>query len=240
MVEKHTVKAYDEELNRMSNTILAMGGAVEAQLAQAVQALVKRDSELARATIEGDDRVDELELEIDHLAMRLLALRQPMAIDLRTITAAPKISSDLERIGDYAANIAKRAITLNQIQPVEALATIPRMTDFVQGMIKDVLDAYVERDVEKALAVWRRDAELDEIYNGLFRELLTTMMADRRYITAGTHLLFIAKNIERMGDHVTNIAESINFMVKGTRQLVERPKGDATSTFAGVPVEDEG
>ena len=165
--------------------------------------------------------------------MRLLALRQPMAVDLRMITSAPKISSDLERIGDYATNIANRAVSLNEIGQVKPLFTIPRMADFAQGMIKDVLDAYLSRDTEKARAVWLRDEELDEIYNGLFRELLTYMMEDPRSITPCTHLLFIAKNIERIGDHVTNIAETINFLVKGTRQLVERPKGDKPSIYAG-------
>ncbi|MCZ6721785.1 MAG: phosphate signaling complex protein PhoU [Alphaproteobacteria bacterium] len=233
MVSEHTVKSYDDELNRMSNTIMTMGGAVEVQLVQAIQALVRQDTELARATVEGDEKIDELEMEIDHQAMRLLALRQPMAVDLRMITSAPKISSDLERIGDYATNIANRAVSLNEIGQVKPLFTIPRMADFAQGMIKDVLDAYLSRDTEKARAVWLRDEELDEIYNGLFRELLTYMMEDPRSITPCTHLLFIAKNIERIGDHVTNIAETINFLVKGTRQLVERPKGDKPSIYAG-------
>lgn len=235
MAYEHTVKSYDEELNRMSNNILQMGGAVEAQLAQAIQALVKRDTELALATVDADEKVDDLEAAIDHQVMRLLALRQPMAVDLRAITASLKISSDLERMGDHAANIAKRAIALSQTRPIKPLYTIPRMAQFVQGMIKEVLDAYLERDVEKALVVWRRDEELDEIHNSLFRELLTYMMEDPRSITPCTHLLFIVKNIERIGDHVTNIAETINFLVKGTRQLTERPKGDSTSTFAGVP-----
>jgi phosphate transport system protein len=233
MVSEHTVKSYDDELNRMSNTIMTMGGAVEAQLVQAIQALVRQDTEFARTTVEGDEKIDDLEMEIDHQAMRLLALRQPMAVDLRMITSAPKISSDLERIGDYATNIAKRAVLLNEIGQVKPLFTIPRMADFARGMIKDVLDAYNSRDTEKARAVWLRDDELDEIYNGLFRELLTYMMEDPRSITPCTHLLFIAKNIERIGDHVTNIAETINFLVKGTRQLVERPKGDEPSIYAG-------
>jgi phosphate transport system protein len=233
MVSEHTVKSYDDELNRMSNTIMTMGGAVEAQLVQAIQALVRQDTEFARTTVEGDEKIDDLEMEIDHQAMRLLALRQPMAVDLRMITSAPKISSDLERIGDYATNIAKRAVLLNEIGQIKPLFTIPRMADFAQGMIKDVLDAYLTRDTEKARAVWLRDDELDEIYNGLFRELLTYMMEDPRSITPCTHLLFIAKNIERIGDHVTNIAETINFLVKGTRQLVERPKSDEPSIYAG-------
>ncbi len=235
MTHEHIVKSYDQELNRISNNLLRMGGMVEVQLAQAIQALVKRDSELALRVVEADERVDELESEIDDSAIRLLALRQPLAIDLRETTAALKISSDLERIGDYTANISKRAIAVSQFGPIPPVRSIPRMVEFAQGMIKDVLDAYVERDVEKALDVWRRDGELDEMYNGLFRELLTYMMEDPRSITAGTHLLFIAKNIERIGDHVTNIAEMINFLVSGTRKLQPRPKGDATALMAGLP-----
>ena len=232
MAHEHTVKKYDDELDALSNTIVRMGGAVEAQLANAIQALVRRDTELAARTIEDDERVDELEDQIDHQGMRLLALRQPMAIDLRTATAALKISSDLERIGDYAANIAKRAIAMNQMSPVRPVYTVtPRMGDFAQAMIKDVLDAYIERDVDRAIAVWRADEELDAIYNSLFRELLTYMMEDPRHITPCTHLLFVAKNIERIGDHVTNIAEMINFLVNGTRTLGQRAKADTTANF---------
>ncbi len=237
MAHEHTVKKYDDELDALSNTIVRMGGAVEAQLANAIQALVRRDTQLAIQTVEEDDRVDELEDEIDQRGMRLLALRQPMAIDLRTATAALKISSDIERIGDYAANIAKRAIAMNQMSPVRPVYTItPRMAEYAQGMIKDVLDAYIERDVDKAIAVWRADEELDEIYNSLFRELLTYMMEDPRHITPCTHLLFVAKNIERIGDHVTNIAEMINFLVNGTRTLGDRTKADTTAIFPAEPV----
>lgn len=234
MTHEHIVKSYDEELRRLSNAILRMGGAVEVQLSEAVRSVVSRDSEAALRTIESDNKIDELEGDIDQLGMRLLALRQPLAIDLRETTAALKISSDLERIGDYAANISKRAIVLNQLAPVRPINSIPRMAEFVQAMIKDVLDAYVERDAAKALAVWRRDEELDEMYNGLFRELLTYMMEDPRSITPCTHLLFIAKNIERIGDHVTNIAEMINFLITGERHPGTRPKGDATALLAEV------
>ncbi len=242
---EHIVKSYDEELNRMTNAILQMGGLVEAQLAAAIQALVKRDSELARKTIDDDAKVDDLEQDIDQLATRLLALRQPMAVDLRAITAALKLSGDLERIGDYAANVAKRAITLNQIEPVKPLTAIPRMAEITQAMIKDVLDSYVERNVDKAIAVWRRDQEVDDMYNALFRELLTYMMEDPRHITPCTHLLFIAKNIERSADHITNVAETINFLVNGTRLIGERPKHDTTpftalSAETRAPASDPG
>lgn len=233
---EHTVKSYDEELNQMTGTILRMGGMVEQQLADAITALVKRDPELAARVIQDDKPVDRLEHEVDHLVMRLLALRQPMAVDLRLITASLKISSDLERIGDYAANVAKRASALSQVEPMRPVAVIPRMSLIVQGMIKDVLDAYMGRDVDKALDVWRRDEEVDEIYNSLFRELLTYMMEDPRHITPCTHLLFIAKNIERMGDHATNIAETISFLITGTPLDEARPKGDKTP-FTTTPAD---
>lgn len=231
---EHTVTSYDEELNQMTGTILRMGGMVEQQLAEAITALIKRDPELASRVIADDQQVDRLEHEIDHLVMRLLALRQPMAVDLRLITASLKISSDLERIGDYAANVAKRASALSQVETMRPVAVIPRMSQTVQGMIKEVLDAYMARDADMALAVWRRDEEVDEIYNSLFRELLTYMMEDPRHITPCTHLLFIAKNIERMGDHATNIAETINFLVTGRALDEARPKGD-TTPFATAP-----
>jgi len=218
----------------MTGTILRMGGMVEAQLADAITALVKRDPELAARVIAEDNPIDRLEYEVDHQVMRLLALRQPMAVDLRLITASLKISSDLERIGDYAANVAKRASALSHVEPMRPVVTIPRMSLIVQGMIKDVLDAYMERNVDKALIVWRRDEEVDEIYNSLFRELLTYMMEDPRHITPCTHLLFIAKNIERMGDHATNIAETIAFLISGKPLDEARPKSD-TTPFTTTP-----
>lgn len=224
----HTVKSYDEELDHMTNAILEMGGIVEQQLAGAIHALIRRDVELADKVIRDDLQVDELEHGVDQQVVRLLALRQPMAVDLRLITAALKISSELERIGDYAANIAKRVSALNQIEPLRPTSSIARMAQIAQAMIKDVLDAFVERDVDKAMAVWRRDEDVDEMYNSLFRELLTYMMEDPRHITPCTHLLFVAKNIERVGDHATNIAETVNFVVEGSLPEEVRPKGDVT------------
>ncbi|HTZ80633.1 MAG TPA: phosphate signaling complex protein PhoU [Stellaceae bacterium] len=234
MVSEHIIKSYDEELRRLDNTITQMGGLTETQLATAIEAVVKRDSRLAADVVEADGRVDQLEQEIEQLALRLLALRQPMAVDLRQILAALKTASDLERIGDYAANVAKRSIVLNQAPPVRPAFAIPRMGRVGQTMIKDVLDAYVERDADKALAVWARDEELDEMYTSLFRELLTYMIEDPRNITSCTHLLFMAKNIERIGDHATNIAETLYFMVHGTPLHQVRPKRDRTS-LAGAP-----
>jgi phosphate transport system protein len=233
MVSEHIMKSYDEELQRLDNAITQMGGLAESQLAAAIDAVAKRDSDFASVVIENDQRIDALEREIESLVMRLLALRQPMARDLRQSIAALKIASDLERIGDYAANVAKRSIALNQTPPVRPVYAIPRMGKLGQAMIKDILDAYVERDAEKALAVWLRDEELDEMYTSLFRELLTYMIEDPRNITPCTHLLFIAKNLERVGDHATNIAETIYFLVHGTPLARVRPKGDR-STFAVV------
>jgi phosphate transport system protein len=235
MVSEHIIKSYDEELRRLDNAITQMGGLAETQLASAIEAMVKRDSRLAADVVEADVRVDQLEQDIEGLALRLLALRQPMAVDLRQILAALKTSSDLERIADYATNVAKRSIVLNQTPPVKPAFSIPRMGRLAQSMIKDVLDAYVERDADKALVVWARDEELDEMYTSLFRELLTYMIEDARNITACTHLLFMAKNIERIGDHATNIAETLYFMVHGTPLAMSRPKRDRT-TSASAPL----
>jgi phosphate transport system protein len=229
MVSEHIIKSYDEELQRLDNIITQMGGLAESQLAAAIDAITKRDSDFASEVIENDSRIDALERDTESLVMRLLALRQPMARDLRQSIAALKIASDLERIGDYAANVAKRAIALNQTPPVRPVYAIPRMGKLGQAMIKDILDAYVERDADKALAVWLRDEELDEMYTSLFRELLTYMIEDPRNITACTHLLFIAKNLERIGDHTTNIAETLYFLVHGTPLAQTRPKGDRSS-----------
>jgi phosphate transport system protein len=225
----HIVKSFDEELQRLKQTVAQMGGLVEAQLQAAVDALIKRDQEAASGVIKEDKKIDELEQQVGNLVIRLLALRQPMAVDLRQIVSALKISSDLERIGDYATNVAKRAIALSQMPPLKPLYTIPRMAKLVQLIIKDVLDSYVEMDAAKAIAAWQRDEEVDEMYTSLFRELLTYMMEDQRNIGPCIHLLFIAKNIERMGDHATNVAEDIHFLVHGKALEVPRPKGDKTS-----------
>src|SRR5262245_35882078 len=182
MASEHIAKGYDEELRRLSNTVAEMGGLAESQLGAAIEAVVTRDSELAARVVEGDVRVDQLERDLDNLAIRLLALRQPVARDLREIFSALKIGSDLERICDYAANVAKRSIALTQAPPVRPVYALPRMASFAQLLVKDVLDAFVERDADKAYSVWTRDAELDEMYSSLFRELLTYMMEDPRSI----------------------------------------------------------
>jgi len=224
MTSEHIVKSYDDELNRLNRTIVEMGGMAEAQLQAAIRALVERNSELAAKIIEEDDKVDALNFEVDQFAIQLLALRQPMAEDLRCIVASLKISSDLERIADYATNVAKRVIAMDEYRTVKLASGIPRMAALVTPMIKDVLDAYVARDVDRAIEVWNRDIEVDDMYLSLFRELLTYMMEDPRNITPCTHLLFMAKNIERIGDHVTNIAETVYFLVHGKRLREHRPK----------------
>lgn len=220
----HIVKSYDEELQQLNNTIIEMAGLTEAQLNSAITALVNRDSELAYRIIDDDDRIDELNYEIDTQAMQLLALRQPMALDPRNVVAALKISADLERIADYATNMARRTIPLIETDTVGPIHVIPRMGRLVTAMMKDVIDAYIAHDADKAHEIWSADAEVDEMYVSLFRELLTYMMEDARRITPCTHVLFIAKNIERMGDHVTNICETIHFLVHGDRYEKDRPR----------------
>ena len=225
----HIVKAFDADLKRLNNVIAEMGGLAEAQLSRAVESLVRRNSELATQVVQDDKRIDALETEVGQMTVRMLALRQPMAQDLREVVAAIKIASDIERIGDYAKNIAKRAIVLSAIAPMKPAASIPRMSQLALSIIKDVLDAYIEKDAEGARAAWRRDEDVDEMYNSLFREMLTYMMEDPRNIGPCTHLLFIAKNIERIGDHATNIAEIVYFLVHGRSLDEERPKGDTTN-----------
>ena len=232
----HIVKSYDEELKQLNTLISRMGGLAETQLDGAIQAVLRRDAESAEVIVKGDAQIDELETEVEALVVRLLALRQPMAVDLRYIVSALKIAADLERFGDHAKSIAKRAIAISQVPRIPAPG-LDRMARMVQRMIKDVLDAYLDNDTDKALEVWRSDAEVDELYNSLFRELLTYMMEDPRNITGCTHLLFIAKNVERMGDHTTNIAEIVHYQVKGTKLPDDRPRGGDPS-FAIADVDD--
>jgi phosphate transport system protein len=229
----HIVKSFDEDLKRLNNVIAEMGGLAEAQLTRAVDALVRRNTELATEVVQDDKRIDALETEVGQMTVRMLALRQPMAQDLREVVAAIKIASDIERIGDYAKNIAKRAIVLAAHAPLKPVASIPRMSQLALQIIKDVLDAYIEKDAEGARAAWRRDEEVDEMYNSVFREMLTYMMEDPRNIGPCTHLLFIAKNIERIGDHATNVAEIVYYLVHGRSLDEERPKGDTTN----VPID---
>jgi phosphate transport system protein len=207
-----------------------MGGLAEAQFANAIEAIAKRDGKLAEAAIGSDERVDRIQQTIEEQALKLLALRQPMAVDLRATLAAIKIANELERIGDLAKNIGKRALVLNREPPIRLTQSLARMGRQSLAQLKMVLDAYSDRDAEAARNVWRHDEEIDELYNSLFRELLTYMMEDPRTIGLCTHLLFIAKNIERAGDHATNIAETVYHMVTGSFMRIDRPKADVTST----------
>ena len=233
MEAEHIVRSYGDELRDLNDMIARMGGLTESQIARAIEALVSRNPDLAEMVVADDERVDDLNYEIDEKATVLIALRQPMALDLRNVIAALKIAADLERIADYASNIARRSLALSEVAPVRPIHAIPRMSRQVQQMIKEVLDAYVERNVDKAMAVWASDREVDDMYTSLFRELLTYMMEDPRSITPCTHLLFIAKHIERVGDHVTNIAETIHYLVEGTRMRGERPRGSTADHEVG-------
>ena len=232
MVSEHIVKSFDDDLNHLVNLIAEMGGIAERQLADSISALSKRDEALATHVIDQDKRLDMLESEIDTHVIRMLALRQPQAQDLRAVIVALKISAELERVGDYAKNVAKRTLTLMQAPSLGPSATtIVRMGLIVSGMINNVIDAYLNSDLLKADEVRSRDQDVDHLHTSLFRELLTYMMEDPRNITTCTHLLFIAKNIERMGDHVTNIAENVHFLVAGETPLHDRPKGDFSSSM---------
>ncbi len=226
----HIVKSFDEELSAIDDMILEMGGIVENQINEAIVALSERNTELAEKVRSQDKRVDLLEAKVDEASVRVLALRQPFATDLRNVVCALKISNNLERIGDYAKNIAKRTLVIAPLKSVgSSEKTIRRMGVLVQKMVVDVLNAYVARDVAAADEVRARDEEVDHFHNTLFRELLTHMMEDPRNITVCMHMLFIAKNVERIGDHTTAIAEQIHYMITGSLPTDERPKGDRTS-----------
>ncbi|MGB0683568.1 MAG: phosphate signaling complex protein PhoU [Magnetovibrionaceae bacterium] len=229
MNNNHIVKSYDRELNDLDKIIAEMGGLAEAQIADAIDALMKRDEEKAARVVASDKRLDMLEHEIDEQAIKMIALRQPMGEDLRFIVSALRCASAIERVGDYAKNVAKRAVALSNTTPIGPAKTVVRMGRIAQTMLKDVLDAYLEHDVAKADAVRERDEEVDALHTTMFRELVTYMMEDPRQITSCTHLLFVAKNIERIGDHATNIAEHIHFMVTGELLVDERVKSDDSS-----------
>ncbi len=231
MDKEHIVKSFDKDLELIESLLLEMGGLVEAQMSDAILALMRRDTVLADKVRSADKKIDALELEINEKAVNTLALRQPVADDLRSVVAILKVSSSLERIGDYAKNMAKRTHVLAKSAPVgTSVNTIKRMSQMVQDMVTEVLDAFVARDIQTANAIRLRDQDVDLIHNTLFRELLTYMMEDPRNITSCMHLLFIAKNIERAGDHTTGIAEQVHYLVTGEMPDDERPKGDITST----------
>lgn len=214
-MSEHIVKRYDEELAQLKQEILTMGGMVEKMIADAMRALIERDAELAKKVIEYDHEVNRKELAIDALAIKLLAMRQPVARDLRLIATAMKINTDLERIGDTAVNLSERALELMEEPQLKPYVDLPRMATIVQELLKDALDAFVQGDVTKARAVMERDATIDALYQQIFRELLTHMMADPRAIGRGLRLTFIAKYLERIADHATNIGEMVRYLIEG-------------------------
>jgi phosphate transport system protein len=228
---EHTLRAYDAELDALTAELSRMGGLAEAEVADAIRAIARRDLALAKTVIGRDARLDALEADIEQKAIRLIALRQPVADDLRRTVAAIKISSNLERCGDLAKNIAKRTLVIAESEPVAPLtSSIERMGELVSMRLKEVLDALASREVDRAIAVWNEDHEIDEHYEAIFRELLTYMMGDPRMITACAHLLFVAKNLERIGDHATNIAEVLHYEITGVPLTEERPKAGGHGT----------
>ena len=237
-MNEHTITAYGEELAQLDHKIAHMGGLAEYNLGQAFDALMSRDPDLAAKVIAADAEIDDLQQEIEEQVVIMIARRQPMADDLRQIMASLKIAGDLERIGDLAKNIAKRAQAVaDETCPRPLMTGMQHMLERALSQLKDVLDAYSGRNSELALAVWNRDEQLDATYNSVFRELLTYMMEDPRNIGFCTHLLFGAKNLERIGDHTTNIAEIIHYVVHGKEITARRPKGDTTSTMLFSPDE---
>ena len=235
---RHIVTSYGQELQRLRTLMAGMGGMVENQVALATEAILTGDAGVATRAVELDAAVDDAEREAEQLVIRMLALRQPMADDLRQIVAAMKITAALERIGDYAKNMARRSIVLGQYRLPFTLTGVANMSRLVQENLKLVIDAMGENDAAKASQVWQSDQAIDEIYNSIFRELVTYMMEDARNITPCTHLLFIAKNLERIGDHATNIAEHVHYAVTGEPLYEERPKGDG-SAYAVVRLPDD-
>jgi phosphate transport system protein len=226
-MNEHIVKSFEGELNSLAVECTRMGGLTEAQVGDAITAVVKRNQQLAASVVSRDDRLDEAERDIERKAIRLIALRQPMANDLRRPVAAMKIANNLERCGDLAKNIAKRTLVIIEAEPLTPLTrSIERMGKLVLTRLTAVLDAYTRSDLDRALAVWSQDDEVDEHYNSLFRELVTYMMGDPRTITACAHMLFVAKNLERIGDHATNIAEIVHYEITGDDMMSGRPKTD--------------
>ena len=228
---EHIVKSYENELSLLDRKIGQMGGLAEMILGDAFEALEQRNPSRAAAAVASDSSIDQLQLELEERVVVTIAKRQPMANDLRQIMAVLKVAADLERIGDYAKNIGKRAVAVaGESQPKTLLTGLRHMVELASKQLRDVLDAFAARDADKAMKVWRDDEKIDALYNSVFRELLTYMMEDPRNIGLCTHLLFIAKNVERIGDHTTNIAETVNYLARGELPAGERPKNDRTSS----------
>src|SRR5919106_1313224 len=227
MASEHTAKAFDSDLQELTRLVAEMGGLAERMITESVDALVRRDVELGKRVVATDVEIDRLQHLIEGRGVLTIARRQPMAIDLREIVGAMRVATDLERIGDLAKNMGKRVAALeNDFQPLKLMRGLEHMTDLVQSQVKSVLDAYAAHDLPAAMAVWKGDEEVDAICTSLFRELLTYMMEDPRNISFCVHLLFCAKNIERIGDHTTNVAETIYYLVTGENLAIERPKND--------------
>jgi phosphate transport system protein len=240
MSDPHTVKAFDNDLHELARMVAEMGGLAEKQVADAVDALARRDTTLAQRVTGTDVSIDNLQREIEEKAVLTIARRQPMASDLRQVVGTMRLASDLERIGDLAKNIAKRVLALNGgFPPPKLIRGVEHMSDMLLGQLKQVLNAFARRDVGEAMAVWRADEEIDAVCTSVFRELLTYMMEDPRNISFCIHLLFCAKNIERMGDHATNIAETVHYIIQGKPLTDQRPKGDTTG-FASMRAAGEG
>jgi phosphate transport system protein len=234
VMAEHTAKAFDVDLQELTRLVAEMGGLAEKQIADAVMALASRDVVLAERIVATDLMIDALQRDIEEKSVLTIARRQPMAVDLREVVGALRVSNDLERVGDLAKNIAKRVLALSgDFHPQKLIRGVEHMAELVLSQLKEVLDAYANHDVAKALEVWKGDETVDAMCTSIFRELLTYMMEDPRNITFCIHLMFCAKNIERMGDHATNIAETVYFMIEGKSIAEQRPKGD-TTTFAAL------
>jgi phosphate transport system protein len=233
IMTEHTAKAFDTDLQEIARKVAEMGGLAEKEISDAVDALVQRDTDLAQRVIAMDVHIDALQREIEEKSILTIARRQPMAVDLREIVSALRVCNDLERVGDLAKNIGKRVLALDQdFQPQRLIRGVEHMAEMVLAELKQVLDAYAGHDLAAALTVWKGDEEVDALCTSLFRELLTYMMEDPRNISFCIQLMFCAKNIERIGDHATNIAETVYYMIEGRPIADQRPKADDTTAFA--------
>ncbi|ABA03777.1 phosphate uptake regulator, PhoU [Nitrobacter winogradskyi Nb-255] len=236
MAFEHTAKAFDDDLQELTRLVSEMGGLAERQIVESLDALIRRDTTLGDRVVAADSEIDQLQRMIEERAVLTIARRQPMAVDLREIVGAMRVAIDLERIGDLAKNMGKRVVAIDSdFRPLKLIRGLEHMTDLVRSQVKSVLDAYAAHDLPAAMAVWKGDEEVDAICTSLFRELLTYMMEDPRNIGFCIHLMFCAKNIERIGDHATNIAETVFYMIEGQQILDKRPKGDMTGFASAAP-----
>ncbi|GEC15129.1 phosphate signaling complex protein PhoU [Nitrobacter winogradskyi] len=236
MAFEHTAKAFDDDLQELTRLVSEMGGLAERQIVESLDALIRRDATLGDRVVAADSEIDQLQRMIEERAVLTIARRQPMAVDLREIVGAMRVAIDLERIGDLAKNMGKRVVAIDSdFRPLKLIRGLEHMTDLVRSQVKSVLDAYAAHDLPAAMAVWKGDEEVDAICTSLFRELLTYMMEDPRNIGFCIHLMFCAKNIERIGDHATNIAETVFYMIEGQQIPDKRPKGDMTGFASAAP-----